>query len=99
MSDETNYSPGEAPLRDQDETGSLTGIPRTRQRTPANNLPLELTSFIGREREVAQVGKLLGGRARLVTLGGPGGCGKTRLALAVAQDLIEEFEVGVGDRS
>src|SRR5919202_883781 len=95
MSDETNYSPGEAPLGDQGESGTVVDFPRERQRSPANNLPLELTSFIGREREVAQVGRLLGGDARLVALCGPGGCGKTRLALAVAQDLIEGFEDGV----
>ena len=52
---------------------------------PLDNLPLELTSFIGREREVAEVKGLLGDR-RLLTLCGPGGAGKTRLALAVAQD-------------
>ena len=54
------------------------------------SLPLELTSFVGRNREVAEVGRLLAGR-RLLTLTGPGGSGKTRLALAVAQDLVEEY--------
>ena len=62
---------------------------------PPDNLPLELTGFVGREKEVGEVRRLLGGAARLVTLCGPGGCGKTRLALAVAQDLLEEFEDGV----
>ena len=61
---------------------------------PLGNLPLELTSFIGREREVAELEGLLGDR-RLVTLCGPGGAGKTRLALAVAQEVVEEFEDGV----
>ena len=61
---------------------------------PLDNLPLELTSFIGREQEVADVGRLLRDR-RLLTLCGPGGAGKTRLALAVAQELVEEFEDGV----
>jgi hypothetical protein len=46
---------------------------------PDNNLPLELSSFIGREREMAEVKRLLK-NARLLTLTGPGGCGKTRLA-------------------
>ena len=59
-----------------------------------DNLPLELTSFVGRDREVAEVKRLLSDR-RLLTLCGPGGAGKTRLALAVAQDLVEEFEGGV----
>jgi predicted ATPase/class 3 adenylate cyclase len=48
----------------------------------ATNLPTPLTSFVGREREIAEVVALLG-TARLVTLTGPGGVGKTRLALAV----------------
>ena len=47
------------------------------------NLPLQLTSFIGRERELVDVKRLLS-TSRLVTLTGPGGCGKTRLALQVA---------------
>jgi predicted ATPase/two-component SAPR family response regulator len=61
---------------------------------PFDNLPLELTSFIGREREVAEVEELLGD-GRLLTLSGPGGSGKTRLALAVAQEVVEDFEDGV----
>ncbi len=61
---------------------------------PPHNLPLERTSFIGREREIAEAKGLLAGH-RLLTLTGAGGCGKTRLALAVANDLVEEFEDGV----
>jgi predicted ATPase/DNA-binding SARP family transcriptional activator len=53
-----------------------------------HNLPLQLTRFIGREREMAQVKDLLA-TDRLVTLTGAGGCGKTRLALQVAGDLVE----------
>jgi predicted ATPase/DNA-binding SARP family transcriptional activator len=49
------------------------------------NLPRQLTSFVGRERERADIARLLG-HARLVTLTGPGGCGKTRLALEAAAD-------------
>ncbi|HXT34346.1 MAG TPA: tetratricopeptide repeat protein [Chloroflexota bacterium] len=62
--------------------------------TPPTNLPLQVTSFIGREREQATVEKLLA-RAPLVTLVGAGGCGKTRLALQVAADLLEEHPDGV----
>jgi predicted ATPase/DNA-binding CsgD family transcriptional regulator len=58
------------------------------------NGPARLTSFVGRERELAEVGRLLG-RERLVTLTGPGGVGKTRLALAVADELGETFADGV----
>ena len=57
-----------------------------------NNLPLQLTSFIGREREMARVSALLGD-SRLLTLTGPGGSGKTRLA--VASEVARDFEDGV----
>src|SRR5512143_1173229 len=52
-----------------------------------NNLPLQLTSFIGREREIGRVKEILKG-TRLVTLTGEGGCGKTRLVLQAAADLV-----------
>ena len=58
-----------------------------------NNLPLELTSFVGRERELDEVKGLLS-TARLVTLTGPGGTGKTRLALQVAADVADEYPDG-----
>ncbi len=59
------------------------------------NLPsIELTSFVGREREMAAVKQQLS-TSRLVTLMGPGGAGKTRLALQVAADLFETFPKGV----
>ena len=62
---------------------------------PQNNLPLQLTSFVGRGREVADLETLLAGEARLLTLTGPGGCGKTRLALSAAARLAGGFEDGV----
>jgi hypothetical protein len=60
---------------------------------PLHNLPLELSSFVGREREMAEVKELLADH-RLLTLTGPGGCGKTRLALAVARNMVGGFEDG-----
>src|SRR5215212_2406650 len=60
-----------------------------------NNLPLQPTPLIGREKEVAEVCELLGAEAtRLLTLTGPGGIGKTRLALQAAADLLDEFPDG-----
>jgi predicted ATPase/class 3 adenylate cyclase/DNA-binding CsgD family transcriptional regulator len=53
-----------------------------------NNLPSELTSFVGRRRELTQVGELLR-RTRLLTLTGAGGCGKTRIALQAAADALD----------
>jgi non-specific serine/threonine protein kinase len=57
-------------------------------------LPAQLTSFIGRKHEMAEVKQLLVS-SRLVTLTGAGGCGKTRLALRVASDLQGTFADGV----
>ena len=60
----------------------------------ASNLPESLTSFIGREEELARIRLLLPG-ARLLTLVGIGGIGKTRLALQVVRELIDTFRDGV----
>ncbi|HEV7126313.1 MAG TPA: helix-turn-helix domain-containing protein, partial [Ktedonobacterales bacterium] len=62
--------------------------------TVPTNLPLALTSFVGREREIATVRRLLS-QTRLLTLTGAGGCGKTRLALEVARTLAHEAPQGV----
>jgi predicted ATPase/DNA-binding CsgD family transcriptional regulator len=61
---------------------------------PKHNLPLQLTSFIGRAGEIQQVRELLGS-SRLVTLTGAGGVGKTRLALAVAWQGLDDFADGL----
>ena len=60
----------------------------------AHNLPRQLTSFVGREREMAEVIRLLG-TTYLLTLTGVGGAGKTRLALQVAAEITEEYPDGV----
>jgi len=60
-----------------------------------HNLPTHPTALLGRERELADVRGLFEGGARLVTLTGPGGTGKTRLGLQVAADLLDAFEHGV----
>jgi predicted ATPase/DNA-binding CsgD family transcriptional regulator len=60
----------------------------------SNNLPPQLTSFVGRNREIVEVRRLIGER-RLLTLTGTGGSGKTRLAIAVASEMIERFEGGI----
>lgn len=60
----------------------------------SHNLPVPLTSFVGREREVVEL-KAAVDEARLVTLVGTGGCGKSRLALEVARDLVERYADGV----
>ncbi|MEO8274518.1 MAG: tetratricopeptide repeat protein, partial [Chloroflexota bacterium] len=57
-------------------------------------LPTQLTSFVGRERELAEAGALLAAN-RLVTLTGPGGTGKTRLSLQVAANAAEDFPDGI----
>src|SRR5439155_1823488 len=59
------------------------------------NLPRPASSFVGREREVAEVAALLQDGARLLTLTGPGGTGKTRLALEAAAELVPDFKAGV----
>ncbi len=61
---------------------------------PASNLPAQLSSFVGREGEIRRVHELLG-QARLVTLTGAGGVGKSRLALRLAQDVASDFTDGV----
>lgn len=61
---------------------------------PKNNLPPELTSFIGREKETAAVCAMLA-KNRLVTLTGVGGTGKTRLALRAASEVLGSFPDGI----
>jgi predicted ATPase/DNA-binding XRE family transcriptional regulator len=67
--------------------------PQTPERL-ANNLPPELTSFVDREKEVAEIEELLRSH-RLVTLVGSGGAGKTRCAIRLARGLVDGFGDGI----
>ncbi|MEZ0115589.1 putative ATPase/DNA-binding SARP family transcriptional activator [Catenulispora sp. EB89] len=67
--------------------------PPTLEHAPRTNLKARLTSFVGRDEEVARIGKMLDA-SRLVTLVGPGGAGKTRLAGESAQRVLERFPDG-----
>ena len=84
-----------APLGDAPDggPGSPAVLSARESGPPPNNLPLELSSFVGREKELTEVRRLLVD-GRLLTLTGPGGCGKTRLALVAAGDLVGGFEDG-----
>jgi predicted ATPase/class 3 adenylate cyclase len=94
---------GEHRLKDLDQPIRLHGLvidglssdfppPRTLDARP-NNLPEQLTSFVGREEEMAAVQRLLG-RTRMLTLTGAGGTGKTRLALQIAAETLTEYRDG-----
>jgi predicted ATPase/class 3 adenylate cyclase len=96
---------GRHALKDFDEPRHLfglliEGLPddfppiRTAVRSGRASLPAPRTSFVGRERELEEIGDLLGD-VRLLTLTGPGGTGKTRLALRAAADQVDRVEDGV----
>jgi predicted ATPase/DNA-binding CsgD family transcriptional regulator len=72
---------------------STVGPAMARPRTTSGNLPAETTSFVGRRREQAEIRKKLS-TARLVSLVGPGGVGKTRLAVRAAAELSRGFRDG-----
>jgi predicted ATPase/class 3 adenylate cyclase len=79
---------------------SVAGLPdtfpalTTLDRRP-NNLPVQVSAFFGRHSELQRLRSLLDGATRLLTLVGPGGTGKTRLALQAAADQIDRFEDGL----
>ena len=77
-----------------DEEFAASGTAVGGARPVRSGLPRPRTSFVGRECEIAQARNLLQGN-RLLTLTGPGGCGKTRLALALAADVTDRFAQGV----
>jgi serine/threonine protein kinase len=66
----------------------------TRLRTGKNNLPIQATSFVGRDKEMAELKSLLS-KTRLLALTGSGGCGKTRIALRLATEVLDEYPDGV----
>jgi predicted ATPase/class 3 adenylate cyclase len=70
------------------------GTPLLRLDAAPGNLPKQITSFVGRKYEQEEVGSALTGGARLVTLSGPGGCGKTRLAIQVAAGVVGGYPDG-----
>jgi predicted ATPase len=90
---------GEHRLKDFEEAVAIFQLGHERfppLKTISNtNLPRPASSFVGREREVAELAALLQEGARLVTLSGPGGTGKTRLAIEAAAELVGEFKAGV----
>jgi predicted ATPase/DNA-binding SARP family transcriptional activator len=72
------------------------GLPGASARRPRHNLPAQTTSFEGREEELAEIDQLLSNPScRLLTLVGPGGIGKTRLALEAAAQKIRNYKDGV----
>ena len=87
-------------LYEQIQAGGLAGSPAAATQAaapdspPRHNLPAQLSSFVGREREQADIAQRLQSN-RLVTLTGPGGSGKTRLALRAAEALVEAYPDGV----
>lgn len=85
-----NEAGAHAPTRPADRSAQAPNAPRT------HNLPVQLTPFLGRDQQVAAVKELLAHPdVRLLTLTGPGGAGKTRLSLRVAEDLVSQFSDGV----
>jgi predicted ATPase/class 3 adenylate cyclase len=90
---------GEHRLKDFDEPIALFQLGRERfppLKTISNtNLPRPVSSFVGREREREELLGLLRNGSRLLTLSGPGGSGKTRLAIEVASELVPDFKAGV----
>src|SRR5215203_1000198 len=76
------------------EVRSIAPAERSAGRSPRHNLPAERTSFVGREEELVEVGRLLS-MTRLLTLVGAGGSGKTRFALRVARGLAGTYADGI----
>jgi predicted ATPase/DNA-binding SARP family transcriptional activator len=93
LAEELGIEPGEE-LRQLEQAVLRQEVPAAAPHRARHNLPVRLTSFVGREEDLATVAGLLG-RARLVTLTGAGGAGKTRLALECAAGVVDRFPDGV----
>ena len=93
LAEELGIEPGED-LRRLEEAVLRQEVPAASAHRGRHNLPAQLTSLLGREQELATLRGLLG-KARLVTLTGAGGSGKTRLAVELAAGVLDRFPDGV----
>ena len=72
----------------------ISSAPSLESSSTPNNLPSQMTSFVGREHQIAEIKELLA-ETRLLTLTGSGGCGKTRLVLRAAEEMLQEYPDGI----
>nr|WP_239063110.1 BTAD domain-containing putative transcriptional regulator [Streptomyces sp. SID13031] len=78
-----------------DPVATAAVVPAAREPAPRNNLRAPMTSFVGRADDVAELARLLSNGTRLVTMVGPGGAGKTRLATETGRSLVEQTGDGI----
>ncbi|GAA1566403.1 BTAD domain-containing putative transcriptional regulator [Kribbella sancticallisti] len=78
-----------------DPVATASAVPVAAQPARRNNLRAPMTSFVGRAEDVAELARLVGNGTRLVTMVGPGGAGKTRLATETGRSLVEQTGDGV----
>lgn len=78
-----------------DPVASTAVVPAARDAGPRNNLRAPMTSFVGRADDVTELARLLSNGTRLVTMVGPGGAGKTRLATETGRSLVEQTGDGI----
>jgi predicted ATPase/DNA-binding SARP family transcriptional activator len=93
LAEELGIEPGQE-LRQLEQAVLRQEVPAAAPRRQQHNLPVRLTSFLGREQELAALDEMVA-QARLVTVTGPGGAGKTRLAVEFAEGVAERFGDGV----
>jgi predicted ATPase/DNA-binding SARP family transcriptional activator len=78
-----------------DPAAKTNAVPAPAPKVPRNNLRAPLTSFVGRREDVTELTRLLGNGTRLVTMVGPGGAGKTRLATETSRSLVDQSGDGI----